>query len=66
MPRKTARQETEKLMNQFMDQATERLLQKITTTRQMKRRQVALKTLDALDLVKAEFYAWLNGAGAKT
>ena len=61
MPRKTARQETKKLFEQFIASAKERQLSKVTTTRQPKRRRQALITLDALDLVEAEFYDWVNG-----
>lgn len=60
MPRKTARQETEKLVKQFMDDSKAQYLRDIQLTRQPTRRQQLLYELDALDSVSAKFYKWLN------
>jgi hypothetical protein len=61
MPRKTAREEATKVIKQFIADAKSRKLDEITKTRQPKRRRAGLILLDALDLVEAEFYDWLNG-----
>lgn len=61
MPRRTARQETERMFNQFLQEAKDGLTRDILSTRQPKRRKGLLTEIDALDRVEARFYAWVNG-----
>lgn len=63
MPRKTARQETERLIQQFIEDAKSSYLLDIQQTRVPQRRRQLLFELDALDSVGAKFYKWLNGLG---
>jgi len=60
MPRKTAREETEKLVNQFIEDSRAAYLLDIQQTRVQTRRQQLLYELDALDSVSAKFYKWLT------
>ena len=60
MPRKTARQETEKLVTQFIDDSKASYLTEIQATRVPSRRRQLLFELDALDSVAAKFYKWLT------
>ncbi len=60
MPRKTAREETEKLVAQFIEDSKAGYLSDIQATRVQTRRQQLLYELDALDSVAAKFYKWLN------
>ncbi len=61
MPRRTAKQETERMFNQFLQEAKDGLNRDISSTRQFKRRKGLLREIDALDRVEARFYSWVNG-----
>jgi len=60
MPRKTAREETEKMVQQFIDESKAAYLVDIQQTRVPARRRQLLFELDALDSVAAKFYNWLT------
>jgi len=60
MPRKTSREETEKMVKQFIDDSKASYLLDIQQTRIPQRRRVLLAELDALDSVASKFYKWLN------
>lgn len=60
MPRKTARQETERMVKQFIDESKAAYLVDIQATRVYSRRRQLLYELDALDTVAAKFYNWLT------
>ena len=61
MPRKSTREEAAQYMQGFFDEAKDRLTQKMLKTMQPKRRDAMFKTIQAIDLVEAEFYNWQNG-----
>ncbi len=61
MPRRTAKQETERMFGRFLQEAKAGLTQDILSTRQPKRRKALLTEIDALDRVEARFYAYVNG-----
>lgn len=61
MARKTAVEETTRLMEQFFVEADEGLVMELKLTRQPKRRKLMLATLDSLDTVRTRYYHWLNG-----
>ena len=61
MPRKTARAELERQMEQFFDETKAGYMKDVMATRQPARRRALLAEADALDKVKGRFYNWLTG-----
>ena len=61
MPRKSTKEEATAYMQAFCVAAKDRLTQKMLKTMQPKRRDAMFKTIQAIDLVEAEFYNWQNG-----
>ncbi len=61
MPRRTTKQEVEQVMSGFFKLAKQRALDNVLKTQQPSRRRKLLNKIDALDLVEAEYYDYING-----